>query len=69
MLNRIQTTLYKLANYVEEQSFILEFLRQCASYVSHPEFIFNKEFSIGGSRISFNEEMYYLDMVDYAFTI
>ena len=69
ILNRIQDSLYKLAHDVEENNFIVEFLRQCASYVSRPEFLFTKEFSIGGSKIKFNEEMYYLDMVDYAFQI
>lgn len=69
IFKRIQETLYKLSNYVEEKNFILEFLQQCSSYVAHPEFIFMKEFKIGGSKIKFNDDMYYLDMVDYAFPI
>jgi len=61
--------MYKLAQDIEENNFIVEFLRQCSTHVSHPELLFNKEFLIGGSKIKFNEEMYYLDMVDYAFHI
>ena len=59
----------KISSDIDEIEFIVQFLRQCETYVGFPEYTFKKQFNIGGYIFNLYEDLLFNNIFDFSFNL